>query len=414
MNAYKNALKQLKNVSKFFREDAETLALLSSPQKIIDMNFPVRMDDGTLKIFHGYRVQYNNARGPYKGGIRFHPDTDLDEVKALALWMAIKCSVVDIPFGGGKGGVTVDPKHLSPMETERLSRAYGRALANDIGSDIDVPAPDVYTNAQIMEWIADEYGRLKGVYDPAVITGKPVSKGGSQGRDTATAQGGMYALQNILVKLGMSSAGLRVVIQGFGNAGSVMADLCHASGFRVIAVNDSRNAIYHESGLPIPEVMEHKKKTGTLAGIANVRQIPMDSLLTLDTDILIPAALENQIMGKNAADIKAKVILELANGPTTPEADKILFSRNIPVIPDVLANAGGVTVSYFEWYQNKHAEHWTKEKVFEALQKKMTDATDALWNLFQKKKKLDMRKAAFVMAVERIITAMKKQPGIAK
>ncbi len=394
-------MQQLDNAAKIINLDEKVLQSLKRPQKIIEVSLPVKMDDGSLKFFEGYRVQYNNWRGPFKGGIRFFPEVDKDEVKALSFWMTIKCAVLDLPLGGGKGGVTVNPKELSEKELENLSRVYTRALYNDIGPDKDVPAPDVYTTPQIMSWMADEYSKIKKKKTPGVITGKPLEAGGSEGRSTATAQGGFYLLKHIMEIEQRKPENQTVAIQGFGNAGSVMAQLCHQDGLKVVAVSDSKGGIYKKDGLDIKKVIEHKKETGSVQNFENAENISNEKLLELDVQFLVPAALENQITRNNANKIDANIIIELANGPITPEADIILFEKGINVVPDVLANAGGVTVSYFEWYQNVNNEKWTEKKVFEKLKPKMIENYDQVFekrNEFQ----VDMRRAAFVLALERL------------
>ncbi|MFZ5364767.1 MAG: Glu/Leu/Phe/Val family dehydrogenase [Patescibacteria group bacterium] len=400
-NAFDNAMRQLDNAAKIINLDKNVHEALKRPQKLIEVSLPVKMDDGSLKFFEGYRVQYNNWRGPFKGGVRFFPQVDKDEVKALSFWMTIKCAVLDLPLGGGKGGVTVDPKTLSEKELENLSRAYASALFNDIGPDKDVPAPDVYTTPQIMAWMANEYSNIKGELTPGVITGKPIEAGGSEGRDTATAQGGYYLIKRIMEMEQRRPENQTVAIQGFGNAGSVMAALCSKDGLKVVAVSDSRGGIYKADGLDIAQVAAHKERSGTVQNFEGAENISNEQLLELDVQILIPAALENQITQDNADKIKAKIILELANGPLTPEADVILFEKGIKVIPDVLANAGGVTVSYFEWYQNVHGQRWVKEEVFERLRQKMNENFD---KVFEKsgQYQIDMRRAAFVLALERL------------
>lgn len=417
INPFESSLKQLEKAAGLMNLDKNIYEVLKTPDHIIEVSVPVRMDSGDVKVFQGYRVQYNCARGAYKGGLRFHPDTDINEVKALAAWMTWKCAVVGIPFGGGKGGITINTKELSEKELEKLSRSLTRAIYRFIGPDVDVPAPDVYTTPQIMEWIADEYGKLVGKPSPAVITGKPISAGGSEGRGTATAQGGVYVLQSVLSKLGMKVEGLRVAIQGFGNAGSVMVVLLHKMGAKIVAVSDSKGALRDKTGNGMnPEnLTKTKKEVGFGAGTywngsefdsSSYEGISNEALLTTDCDVLIPAALENQITDKNAGDIKAKVILELANGPTTPEADIIFAKKGIPVVPDILANAGGVTVSYFEWDQNKKGEHWTETEVFEKLKKIMDQSVEDIWSR-KEKYNTDLRTAAYILALERVSSAMK-------
>ncbi|PJE76800.1 glutamate dehydrogenase [Candidatus Uhrbacteria bacterium CG10_big_fil_rev_8_21_14_0_10_48_16] len=403
-NPFQNALQQLERATKLTSFSPDFLKRIAYPDRQIRITIPVKMDDGTLNMYEGYRVQFNNARGPYKGGIRYHQDTDIEEVKALAFWMALKCAVVNIPMGGGKGGVTVNPKELSKTELEALSRGWMRGMSDVVGPQKDVPAPDVNTTPEIMSWMADEFGKITGDTSGAVITGKPIENGGSQGRGTATAQGGFYVFETLREKLGLPEV-CRVVIQGFGNAGEHAADIWTKAGHKVIATSDSRGAIRNPDGLDIPALYEHKKATGSVAGFAGGETFDAHELLFQACDLLIPAALENQIQEGNANRIQAKVVLELANGPTTPEADDTLFARGIPVIPDILANAGGVTVSTFEWEQNLKDEHWSEEEVFEKLRVIMD--REAL-EIFEKSKALstDLRRAAFIIALERIQQAM--------
>ena len=406
MNAYDNALRQLEKAAKLINLDKDVLARLSSPEKVIMASLSIRMDDGSLQVFQAYRVQYNSARGPYKGGIRFHPQVDLDEVKALAFWMTIKCSVVGIPMGGGKGGVIVDPKMLSEAELERLSRAWIRAFREVIGPDKDVPAPDVYTTPQIMAWMADEFSKLEGKPSIGVVTGKPLEYGGSLGRGTATAMGGFYVLNQAVEKLGLKADKLKVAIQGFGNAGAVMAQLLYEAGYKIIALADSKSIIFDEKGIDINEVTKYKENNKTLAGFKGTKEISKEELFALDVDVLVPAALENQISNENVSDIKAKIVVELANGPTTPEADEIMYENGVVVIPDVLANAGGVTVSYFEWLQNISNNYWSEEEVDSELQERMIPSFEAIWNM-AKDKKTDLRTAAFMVALDRLAAASK-------
>ena len=403
-NPFENALAQLRRAKAVQDFSDDFLARFSVPDREIHVSIPVRMDDGSLKIFEGYRVQHNNARGPYKGGIRYHQDTDIHEVKALALWMALKCAVVNIPMGGGKGGVTVNPKELSERELEALSRGWVQKLADVIGPHKDVPAPDVNTNPKIMAWMADEYAKQTGDTSGAVITGKPIENGGSAGRGTATAQGGMYVFEALREKLGLPEV-CRVSVQGCGNAGQFAARLWRKAGHKIIAISDSRSALVHQDGLDVEAVIAHKETTGTLSGYAQAQEMTNEELLTVPCDVLIPAALENQIRADNADRIGARVVFELANGPTTPEADDILFAKGIPVVPDILANAGGVTVSTFEWEQNLKGEHWSEEVVFTKLKTIMQE--EAL-GIYEKSLmlKTDLRRSAFVIALERIKKAM--------
>jgi glutamate dehydrogenase (NAD(P)+) len=404
-NAFDHALHQLERTKEHHSLSEDLLERLKNPNREVRINIPVKMDNGSLKIFEGYRVQHNNSRGPYKGGIRFHLDTDIHEVKALAFWMTLKTAVMDIPMGGGKGGVTVNPKELSKRELEELSRGWARGMAEVIGPDQDVPAPDVNTTPEIMSWMADEYGKITGDTSGAVITGKPLSDGGSEGRGSATAQGGFYVFEKLQEKLGLPEK-CSVVIQGFGNAGQHAARLWEQAGHKVVAVSDSRAAILNEDGLDISKLIDHKNETSSVADFDGSKIITTKELFELECDVLIPAALENQLTEENAGSVKAKVILELANGPTTPGADDILFEKGIHVVPDILANAGGVTVSTFEWEQNKKGEHWSEEDVFVKLKEIMDREAENVFTSSQNLK-TDMRRAAFVLAMERLEKAMK-------
>lgn len=416
-NVFENTKEQLGKALKHVKVSKDVIEILSYPKRIIQVSIPVKMDSGDIKIFNGYRVQYNDARGPTKGGIRYHQQVDMNEVKALAFWMAIKCSVVNIPYGGAKGGIEVNPKKLSMKELESLSRGFIREMHEFIGPDKDIPAPDVYTNPMIMDWMADEYGKIVGKPTPAVITGKSVEKGGSLGRDDATARGGFYVLQDTMKHLKMDPKKSTAAIQGYGNAGSNAAKLLEEAGYKIIAVSDSKGAIYAPEGLHAESILKYKKEKGMVDGVyykgsvctdVKHEHITNEDLLELDVDVLVPAALENQITGKNANDIKAKIILELANGPTTPEADNVLRKKGIFVLPDILANAGGVTVSYFEWVQNKKNEKWKLEEVHKKLKEIMVREFDNVYKI-SKEKKIDMRTAAYVLAVERLAEAIKKE-----
>jgi glutamate dehydrogenase/leucine dehydrogenase len=407
MNPFDNALQQLGKAAAIIKLSPEILKKLSVPDKIITANLAIKKDDNTLEIYEGYRVQYNNARGPYKGGIRFHPQVDINEVKALAFWMTIKCAVVDIPMGGGKGGVVIDTKTLSANELEKISRAWVRAFQDVIGPDKDIPAPDVYTNPQTMAWMADEYSKLVGEKKLGVVTGKPLDMGGSKGRDQATASGGMIVLNDLVNKRSWEAQKMSVAIQGLGNVGGGIAKALFEQGYKVVAVADSKNVIYSESGLNVPEILERKKNKQSLNDLPDTKEISLEEFFALEVDVLVPAALENQITADNAPSIKAKVILEMGNGPTTPEADEILFTKGVELIPDVLANAGGVTVSYFEWLQNKADQYWSEEEVATKLKDKMIKAWQKVFDI-AKEKKIDYRTAAFVLAIERIAEAMKE------
>ncbi|MFC1455132.1 Glu/Leu/Phe/Val dehydrogenase dimerization domain-containing protein [Candidatus Undinarchaeota archaeon] len=365
------------------------------------INMVKMVEDGTIKVFEGYRVHYNDARGPTKGGIRYHPDVNLSEVKALACWMTWKCAVVGIPLGGGKGGIICNPKKMTEGELEKLSRGYVKAMRNFIGEKRDIPAPDVYTNPQTMAWMMDEYSKLMGKYSPGVITGKPVNLGGSLGRGDATAKGGMYVTRLAMKELKINEKGATVVVQGYGNAGSYYAKMMHDLGCKVIAVSDSKGGIHNPDGLDPFAVEEHKQKNGSVVGFPGTKEVSNEELLTIKCDILAPSALEEVITKNNADKVDAKVVCELANGPTTQEADEILFKNGSFMLPDILANAGGVTVSYFEWVQNLQNYYWTEEDVYAKLEKIMTDSFNACLEQ-QKKHKIDMRQAAYVLALNRV------------
>ena len=412
-------LRDLEAAIKVLKLDDSVKQVLTTPSKVITKNLEVAMDDGTMKEFEAYRVQFNNARGPFKGGIRYHLEANLDEVKTLALLMAIKCAVVDIPMGGGKGGVKVDPKQLSLTELEKLSRAWIRAFKDDIGPDKDVPAPDVYTNAQIMDWMVDEYSKLVGQKTPAVITGKSVANGGSLGRDTATAQGGLFVLEQAVAKQGLTGQELSLVVQGFGNAGYNMAKLAYQAGYKIIGLSDSKGGIYdlRLKGMNPDDVMETKQLKGqidscycqgSVCDCENYKGVSSPELLSIETDILVLAALENQINPENVGQVKAKIIVELANGGIDAMAYAELRRRDILVLPDVLANAGGVTVSYFEWLQNKTNESWSEDKVFKELKEIMVKSFEQVWTISQSYK-VDLRQAAYILAIGRIVEAMKNK-----
>jgi glutamate dehydrogenase (NADP+) len=388
----------------------DTVELLSKPKSVLQVSIPVRRDDGTLDAFTGYRVRYNDSRGPTKGGIRFHPMVTVDEVQALAFWMTIKTAVVDLPYGGGKGGVTVDPKALSMHELERLSRGYIDAIGDFIGPDVDIPAPDVYTNELVMSWMMDQYSVIRRRRVPDVITGKPVTLGGSAGRSTATGDGGFYVARTLLGRILGCGHRPTVAVQGFGNAGAVIAERLYGTGCRVVAVSDSKGGIYRPAGLHVPSVRQVKAESGQLTAaryrgnvcdIEDYEPITQDDLLALDVDVLVPAALENAITERNAGSVRAKVIVELANGPISAEADRYLHERGITVLPDVLANAGGVIVSYFEWVQNRQGFPWTAQEVDERLQTRMITETERLWSAATERG-TSLRVAAYALALERI------------
>jgi glutamate dehydrogenase (NADP+) len=404
IDVYANALKRLDLAAAISSAHPETVQRLRQPKQFLEVSIPVRMDDGSLRVFTGYRCRYDDSRGPAKGGIRYHWDVSPSEVKALAFWMTFKCAVVGIPFGGGKGGIIVDPRSLSKAELERLSRGYIRAIAANIGPDIDVPAPDVYTNSLIMAWMMDEYSTIVGSRQPGVITGKPVAMGGSLGRGDATARGGYEILHELQKMLGWEPKTKTVAVQGFGNAGETFAEFVYGDGYKVVAISDSKSAIYNPNGLDIPAQAKHKAQTGSLLASGG-QAITNAQLLELGVDLLVPAAIENVITEANAGKVKAKVILELANGPITVEADALLHKAGVMVIPDILANAGGVTVSYFEWTQNKSGFSWTRDEVNTRLQAVMAREFHNVHRL-SVEKGVPMRTAAYTHALNRLGEAL--------
>jgi glutamate dehydrogenase (NAD(P)+) len=407
LNPFRIAQEQLDEAAEHLKLDPATHAMLREPMRELHILVPVRMDDGRVEVFKGFRVQYNDARGPTKGGIRFHPEETIDTVRALAAWMTWKTAVVDIPYGGGKGGVICNPKEMSEGELERLSRGYIRALGEFIGPEKDIPAPDVYTTPQIMAWMMDEFSKLRGYNTPGVITGKPIPVGGSLGRGDATARGGVFTVREAAKHLGLDLKGAPVAIQGYGNAGYYAAKLSKEYfGSKIVAVSDSRGGIYSEAGLDPDAVLKHKQESGSVVGFPGADSITNEELLELDVTLLWPAALENVITEENANRIKAKIVAEAANGPTTPEADQILHEKGIFVIPDFLCNAGGVTVSYFEWVQNINGYYWSQEEVYERLDAKMTKAFHDVLEM-HKERKVHMRLAAYLVAVQRVAEAMK-------
>lgn len=389
----------------------EDVVFLEQPKRIVEVNFPVRLDDGKVEYFKGYRVQYNDARGPTKGGIRFHPQVDLEEVKALAFWMTIKNAVVAVPYGGGKGGVTIDKKKYNDGEGERISRGFIKAMHDVLGPNKDIPAPDVYTNPQIMGWMMDEYEAIKAEHLPGMITGKPLSLGGSQGRSYSTAMGGAYVLKEAIELMDVDPLKATVAVQGFGNAGIHIARILDEWEYNVVAISDSSTALYDEKGLDIKRLIKHKQSGERLDTYKDAKRLTNEELLGLKVDVLVPAALENQIHEENAADVRAKIILELANGPVTPEADTILNDNGVVVIPDVLANAGGVVVSYFEWTQNKQGLHWEEQDVLERLEQVMVNSFKRTHEIV-KEKDIGYRDAAFALALRRIIGAAKDRGAL--
>ncbi len=405
-NPYENAMKQLENTAALIKLDPDSHEMLKQPKRILSVSIPIRMDNGRVKNFQGYRVQFSDARGPFKGGIRYHPNVTLDEVKALAAWMTWKCAVVDIPYGGSKGGVICDPKTMSLGEKERLTRRYTSAIADFIGPYRDVPAPDVYTDPQTMAWILDTYSQIHGYQVPEVVTGKPISLGGSEGRLNSTSRGCVITAREAARTLKLNLKGATAAVQGYGNVGSWSAVFLNELGVKVIAVSDSKNGIVSKRGLDPNKVQKHKDKTGSVVGLEGTEEVSNEELLESEVDILIPAALESAITEKNASKIKAKIVCEGANGPTTPEADKILERNKVMVVPDILANSGGVTVSYLEWVQNLNRQHWTEAEVNEKLELKMVSAFK---NTFETAKKYNvaLRDGALALAVGRVSEAIR-------
>lgn len=403
---YEEALKPLKKAAAVLNLEPDVVEVLSNPERIVIVSIPVKMDSGKIKVFTGYRVRHNTSRGPAKGGIRYHPGVCLDEVKSLAFWMSVKNGVVGVPYGGGKGGITCNPKEMTQGELERLTRGYAAAIAKFVGPDQDIPAPDVGTNAQIMGWFVDEYCKIAGKCLPGVITAKPLSIGGSRGRGTATGRGAFFATLEAVKAFNIPLRGARVSIQGYGNVARPIAKYLYELGCKIVAVSDSVGGAYNPEGMNPTALAELKTKTRTVKGFPGSKEISTIDPITVDCDILIPAALENQITEKNVNDVKAKLIVEEANGPTTPEADKILYESGVKVIPDVLANAGGVTVSYFEWVQNRMGYYWSDEEVDEKLKQAMTKAFQDVYQTAQQHQ-IDMRTAAYVTAVRKIVDAMR-------
>jgi glutamate dehydrogenase (NAD(P)+) len=403
-SAWDVALKQYDRAADKLSLSPAVREVLRSPKREVTVHFPVGMDDGSTRVFTGYRIWHNVTRGPAKGGIRYHPATGLDEVRALAMWMTWKCACVKIPYGGAKGGVTCDPKAMSTRELERLTRRFTTEIADMIGPDSDIPAPDVNTNAQVMAWMMDTYSMHRGYSVPGVVTGKPVSIGGSEGRSEATGRGVVYTIQECAKVLGMDLDGTRVVVQGFGNAGQAVARFIQELGAQVIAVSDTRGGIFNGDGLDLVNVTRHKEETGSVAGAPRTRSIGEADLLALECDILVPAALEGVITAQNAGQIRARVVAEAANGPTTPEADDLLRERGVTVIPDILCNAGGVTVSYFEWVQDREEFFWSVDEINARLRRVIVRAFEDVQRTAVEHD-VDMRMAAYMLAVSRVAEA---------
>jgi len=409
-NPFLNFQKTIQKAAKYLKIRPDILEIFKWPQRVIELNVPIEMDDGTIKLFKAFRSQHNNFLGPYKGGIRFHPQVCLEEVMALSAWMSLKCAVAGLPYGGGKGGIVVDPKKLSENELKRLSQAYAVALTPFIGPYTDVPAPDVGTDAKIMGWMSDAYAselknknlKLKKNEILATFTGKPVEMGGSLGRTEATGRGGVYVLEQLIQELNLKFqiSNLKLIVQGIGNVGFYFAKLAHQAGFKIVGISDSKGGILGNLG-DLSNLSKFKKRTGSVVSFPGTKTVTNEELLMADCDILVPAALENVITKENASKIKAKIIIEMANGPTTPEADEILAKRKILVVPDILANSGGVTVSYFEWLQNLKNQKWSEEKVNWELKKKMREAFVNVWKT-KEKFKVDLRTAAYILAVKKI------------
>jgi glutamate dehydrogenase (NAD(P)+) len=407
INPFAVALNQLGEAAKLVGIDKGMHDILAQPKRILTVSIPTRMDNNEIHVFTGFRSQHNDALGPYKGGIRYHPQVSIDEVKALSMWMTWKCAIANIPYGGGKGGIICNPKQMSTGELERMTRRYAYAIADIIGPHTDIPAPDVYTGGKEMSWIMDTYSALKGNFvQPEVITGKPLAIGGSLGRNEATGRGLSFTVREASKKLGINLRAATVAVQGFGNAGQFAAQLLEEMGAKVVAVSDSQGGISNKNGISIGSARAHKEKTGSVVGFPGSNSISNEEILETDCTILVPAALENQITQNNAANVSAKLVAEAANGPTTPEADEILHKNKIMVIPDVLANSGGVTVSYFEWLQNLRREYWTEEQVNSMLEKKMTEAFSDVYDTHDRYQ-VNMRKASIALAVGRVTEAIK-------
>jgi glutamate dehydrogenase (NAD(P)+) len=407
INPFEVALEQLEEAAKLIKLDKGLHQILAHPKRVLTVSLPVKLDDNEIRVFTGFRSQHNDARGPYKGGIRYHPQVTIDEVKALSMWMTWKCAIADIPYGGGKGGIICDPKQMSDLELERMTRRYAYAIADIIGPHTDIPAPDVYTGGKEMAWIMDTYSALKGNYvQPEVITGKPLAIGGSLGRNEATGRGLSFTVREAAKMLKLDMRTSTVAVQGFGNAGQFAAQLLEKQGAKVIAVSDSKGGLQNSNGIDIGALRKHKEKKGTIVGFSEGKSISNEEVLETDCTILVPAALENQITKKNAAKISAKIVAEAANGPTTPDADEILYNNKTLLIPDVLANGGGVTVSYFEWLQNLRREYWSESQVNDMLDKNITKAFSDVYTTHEKYQ-VNMRKASTLLAVNRVVDAIK-------
>lgn len=406
LNPYEIVQEQIDEAASKLQLSRDVVEILKKPKRVIAVHFPVRMDDGSIKVFEGFRAQHSDAVGPAKGGIRFHPDVTMDEVKAMSMWMSFKCGVVGLPYGGGKGGVICDPRKLSKAELEKVSRGFMEAIVDFVGPEKDIPAPDVYTTPQIMGWMMDTYSRMKGATTPGVITGKPLSIGGSLGRNEATAQGCVYTILSALNDIDRAPKQATVAIQGYGNAGRITAKLLADLGCNIVAISDSTCALYHQDGLDLDKINHLKDdEQATIRDLGQQYCITNEELLELDVDVLVPAAMENVLTSKNAQRVKAKIIAEAANGPTTPGADRIFKKKGVIVIPDILANAGGVTVSYFEWVQNLSHYYWTAEEVADKLEEKMVGAYEQVRDLADEYK-TDLRTAAFMISILRISEAM--------
>jgi glutamate dehydrogenase/leucine dehydrogenase len=405
MSFYENTLKNMNKAARMMDLDPEVLAVLSHPQKILTVSLPIRMDDGTLKVFEGYRVQHSDVRGPFKGGIRYAPEADLDEAKALATEMSFKCAVANIPYGGGKGVVRCNTKQMSPKEIERLTRRYVQGIYQIIGPNHDIPAPDMYTTPQIMAWFMDEYSKLSNEYRPGVVTGKPLEVGGSLGRGTATAQGAAYVLEGYAKRHKTAIKNAKIIVQGFGNAGSYAAEILHGMGAKIVGLSDSKGGIYNEKGINPKDAIQAKKDKGSLDSLKG-DNVTNEELLEKPCDFLVLAAMENQVTEKNMKNIKAKTILEVANGPTSAEADEYLSGQGVDIIPDILANSGGVTVSYFEWVQNQAGYYWPEEEVGQKLHRSMSEALGHVLTI-RDEFRCTLRQAAYILAFRRMGSAIK-------